>query len=887
MSVVRRLHPRLQEIIRTEGLEELTLPQERAIPPILEGKHCLLIAPTGMGKTEAALLPLFHQILCQGKQRGVSVLYITPLRALNRDMLRRTLTWGRQLGLDIAVRHGDTTQKERQRQSLHPPDLLITTPETLQIMFTGKRLRKSLEDVRWVVIDEVHELAGIERGAQLAVALERLQEVAGGFQRIGLSATVGTPETVAAFLGGGREVAIVEAAGQKGMEVAVEAPSPTGDDHRLAARLGCDPRTAASVRRAREIIDAHASVLLFVNTRDTAELLASFLHEMGASIEVHHGSLSREARIEAEEKFKAGEVKALICTSSLELGIDVGQTDFVIQYNSPRQVTRLVQRIGRSEHHVGGTARGSILATNPEDLAEARVIARRAMAGELEETAIRPAPLAVLANQIMATATEYGRIESQRLYHMITRAYPFHFLSRETLEAVLEQLHRQRTIWYENGVITRKRRSRQYFLENISMIPDERSVEVIDISANRPLGTLDESFVLNSCEEGSQFIMKGRAWEVVRHDERLVVAPARRTSIVPDWSGEEIPVPFEVAREVGEMRASSHADDSLVGQQVVEQRERGFEVPTHRRWTVEGGGDTVYITTHCGSRTNEALGRVIAALLAQQRGQSVGMDADPYRIYLRVAHPLDPGQVTTLLNTVDPDSLGSLVRIILRNSSFIRWELVKVARKFGVLGRDMDISSFSPDKLLDVFAGQPLLQEVIDRVVWDQMDLEHARQALREAQTGILDLVVQRVSPMSRAAEAMRGEVFRPSGVDDAVLASLKKRLEKTPLTLTCMNCGYRWSTTVGRASPSCPKCSGKMISVTTGRHGKSTSGGALKTASLVASYGSKAFLVLAGYGIGPDTAARVLATQKEGNDLLREILEAEVTYSRTRQFWD
>lgn len=887
MSVREYLHPRLQDLIRAEGLEKLTPPQERAIPPILAKKHCLLIAPTGMGKTEAALLPLFHQILCQGKQKGISILYITPLRALNRDMLRRTLSWGQQLGLDIAVRHGDTTQQERQRQSLHPPDLLITTPETLQIMFTGRRLRKSLEDVRWVVIDEVHELAGTERGAQLAVALERLCEVAGEFQRIGLSATVGTPATVAAFLGGEREVAIIEAAGQKSMEVTVEAPSPTGDDRQLAARLGCDARTAASVRRARELIDTHSSVLLFVNTRDTAELLASFLREMGVSIEVHHGSLSREVRIEAEEKFKAGKVKALICTSSLELGIDVGHTDFVIQYNSPRQVTRLVQRIGRSEHHVGGTARGVILATNAEELAEARVIARRALAGQLEETAIRHAPLSVLANQIMAMATEYGRIESQQLYHMVTRAYPFRSLDRDTVEAVLEQLHRQRTIWYEGGTITRKRRSRHYFLENISMIPDERSVEVVDISTYRPIGTLDESFVLNSCEEGAQFIMKGRAWEVVRQEERLVVAPARRTSIVPDWSGEEIPVPFEVAREVGEMRASSLDEDSLVGQQVREQREKGFEVPTHCCWTVEMGEDTVYITTHCGSRTNETLGRVIAALLAQQRGESVGLDTDPYRIYLRVAHPLDPRQITSLLHTIGPDTLDSLVRIILKNSSFIRWELVKVARKFGVLSKDMDISSFSPDKLLDIFAGQPLLQEVIDRIIWDKMDVDHARQALREVQEGAIDLVVQRVSPLSRAAESLRGEVFRPAGVDDAVLMSLKKRLEKTSLTLTCMNCGYRWSTTVGRASPSCPKCDGKMIAVATGHQGKTNSKGAFKTASLVASYGDKAFLVLAGYGIGPDTAARVLATQKEGNDLLREILEAEITYSRTRQFWD
>ena len=187
--------------------------------------------------------------------------------------------------------------------------------------------------------------------------------------------------------------------------------------------------------------------------------------ELGVSIEVHHGSLSREARIDAEEKFKAREVKALLCTSSLELGIDVGQTDFVIQYNSPRQVTRLVQRVGRSEHHVGGTARGIILATNAEEYAEARVIAHRTMDNVLEPTIIRPQPLAVLANQLIALTTEYGRIGRQQVYDIITRAYPFRNLPFRTFCKVVEQLYRQRTLWVDGPTLVRKRRSRQYFLE--------------------------------------------------------------------------------------------------------------------------------------------------------------------------------------------------------------------------------------------------------------------------------------------------------------------------------------------------------------------------------------------------------------------------------------
>jgi len=888
MRIVQDLHPKLQEVVRAEGLDELTMPQEQAIPAILDGTHCLLIAPTGMGKTEAALIPLFHHLLENGSRKGISILYITPLRSLNRDMLRRTLSWGKQLGIDIAVRHGDTTKKERQHQSLHPPDMLITTPETLQIMFTGRRLRASLEDVQWVVIDEVHELAGTERGAQLAVGLERLYEVAGDFQRIGLSATVGTPKQVAGFLGGSRSVQVIAAITEKGMDITVEAPQVKDGDDGLSSRLGCDVRTAASVRRAQELIDQHEAVLFFVNTRDTAELLGSYLHELGVSLEVHHGSLSREGRIDAEEKFKAKEVKALICTSSLELGIDVGQTDFIIQYNSPRQVTRLVQRIGRSEHHVGGTARGVILTTNAEDYAEAWVLCRRTMDGALEPTAIRPLPLTVLANQMIALVTEYGRIEQQRVFDIVNRAYPFQQLSPEVFRQVLEQLYRQRILWLDGLTLVRKRRSRQYFLENISMIPDEKSVDVVDISSNRTIGKLDESFVLNYCEEGALFIMKGRAWEVVRHEDHLLVSPARRTSMVPDWSGEEIPVPFEVAREVGCLRAGTNiTHTNLVADQVRQQQKKGFIVPTKTQWTLEMGADTIYITTHCGSRTNEALGRIISALLAQRLGSSVGLDTDPYRIYLRVPHPLNPQLILTLLETVDPQALESLVRVILKNSSYIRGELIKVARKFGVLSKNMDIQCFSPDKLIDIFSGEPMIQEVVDRVVWAKMDITHAQQVLQELQQGVIAVQIQGVSPMSQDAEVMRGERFRPAGVDDAVLMSLQKRLEKTRLNLRCLNCTYEYSTTVGRAEPQCPRCSGSMIATTVGQQGTCSSSRATKTASLVASYGKDAFLALAGYGIGPDTAARVLGTQKKGNDLLREILNAEIIYSKTRQFWD
>ncbi|RLF28663.1 MAG: hypothetical protein DRN05_03480, partial [Thermoplasmata archaeon] len=560
------LDPRIKSVLSSRGIKQPTEPQKRAIAPIMSGKNVLLIAPTGLGKTEAALLPIFHSFIkmresnvYQREDKGLYILYITPLRALNRDMLRRTFEMGRELDISIAVRHGDTPNSERMNQTRHPPDMLITTPETLQILFIGKRLRKHLGSVRWVVVDEVHELAYDERGAQLAVALERLYELTKerghGFQRIGLSATVGVPEEVARFLGGledngvFRDVKILEVDVTKHIDIQVELPRVEDNDYSLAERFSMEPASFASLRRCKELAGTHVSTLIFINTRDGAEILASRFHQWSndISIGVHHGSLSKIARVEAENDFKNGRIHSLICTSSLELGIDVGNTDFVIQYNSPRQVTRLVQRVGRSGHRVGKISRGVVITTNPEDLAESMVIARRAMAGELEFFSVRQNPLSVLTNQIISIVLQYGHIDGEKVYSIVRRAYPFHSLTWRVFQNILQELKSHHTIWVDekngSGIVLAKRMSsRKYFLDNISMIPDEKTYHVVDIGSRRKIGTLDESFVLNYGYEGADFILRGKTWTIIkREDDEILVAPAEEIGTVPSWIGEDIP----------------------------------------------------------------------------------------------------------------------------------------------------------------------------------------------------------------------------------------------------------------------------------------------------------------------------------------------------------
>jgi ATP-dependent Lhr-like helicase len=901
--------------METKGWGELTEPQKKAIPVVLSGKNMLLIAPTGMGKTEAVMLPLLHKLL-ESQHDRISLLYITPLRALNRDMLARMMWFSGELVIDVAVRHGDTPQKERARMSKSPPDMLITTPETFQIMFSGKHLRRHLSNVKWVVIDEVHELAADERGAQLAVGLERLQELTErGVQRLGLSATVGNPEEVARFLGGmGRDVEVVKVSLPKDMNISVESPIPDDSDAELAAALGSDAWQTSSLRRTRELVNNHRSTLFFVNTRDNAEILASRFHlwDPEFPVGVHHGSLSKDVRIAMEEDFKSEKLKALICTSSLELGIDVGSADFTIQYNSPRQVTRLVQRVGRAGHRVGEISEGVIVAQLPDDILESAVIARRALSEEIEELEIRKNPLSVLANQILAMAVTEGRASLKESYSTIKGAYPFHSIDWRTFYGVVELLRDERVVWIEGDAYGRKRPSFNFFYDNLSMIPDERTYKVVNITNRRTIGTLDEGFVASYVQPHARLIIRGRPWEVVEFEENdILVSPSEIIGAVPNWVGEEIPVPYDVAQEVGRIRGQGHLNGYPVDSGAVktflksmDKQKKHFPVPSDKLITIETGRRTIVVNACLGSKVNETVGMLLSTLMAARIGESVGLRTDPYRIILDLPTDMDPKIVEGILRETHAGSVESIIRMALKNSSYIRWALVHVAKKFCAIEREVDYKRISIRRLMSAFIDSPLFEETIEKLMWERMDIARTGMVLTGIQKGDIDIEITGLSPMGMEGLEAYMRLVAPQKPDRAILMTMKHRLEEEHIKLLCLRCKKSFRRTVGKLPQriSCPSCSAKLVAAVPVYEDyspllrkKKPSKSEVKeikrlytNANLVFGHGNRAVLALRARGVGPDTAARILAMHYETEEeFLRRILSAEINYARTRRFWD
>lgn len=910
------LCPELIEALRARGIVEPTPPQADVIPRIRKGENILLVAPTGIGKTEAAMLPILDEIhATKGKVSGFRCIYITPLRALNRDMLRRMEDYGKALDVTVGVRHGDTSQAERSAQSRNPPEVLITTPETLQVLFTGKVLRQHLKAVQWVVVDEIHELADTERGAQMSVALERLTLIAGEFQRIGLSATVAHPDEVGSFLvGPRRRVDVRKHDTFREYDIRVESPPPL-DDSRLQDRLQGDPDILGVMVRAREIIESGRSTLFFVNTRETAEWLAARyrLWDESFPIEVHHGSLSKETRMEMEDRFKSGQLKALICTSSLELGIDVGSTDMVIQYNSPRQVSRMVQRAGRAGHRVGEKIRARVLATAPDEVAEALVIARKCAARELEDLKGRPCPLSVVANQLVAM-TMTGSMDRETAFRVFSSAWPFRDITRQEIEDVIAQLQSIKLLFVnDDGTFKRSRKGMDYFYGNISMIPDERTYRIRDIGTRAVIGTLDESFVATFAEEYAMFIAKGRTWRIVEmREDEILVEEAKAVGSVPNWVGSDIPVPYEVAMEVGRLRRLRNFEEypgdaraaEVVNAYLDEQTER-FRMPDDRTVTVEVG-DRLAIVNGCfGSRVNETLGKIYAALLSARLGESVGLETDPYRMILELPRRVDPRDVFQTVTSVKPGTVEALSRMTILNSSFLRWRFVFVAKKFGIIDRNADHRFMNFDRLFKLHKDTPAYNEAVNKVLWEDLDIPDSEKVVSMIASGEIEIVPEKVSPIGLEGITRSKELMQPVRADHSILMALKKRLENEVLFASCLNCGAQHRFRAGDAPKRfvCEKCGGNMVAVLKDyereaidlvKHQELTTQEKKdrqrlsRNANLVNEFGRRAVICLAGRGIGPDTASRILSKPYVDEDeFLRSIMNAEILYAKNKRFWD
>ncbi len=937
-DIFNKLHPRLQAVLSSMGFTRPTEPQVRTIPKLLKGDNLLLIAPTGSGKTESAILPVFHHILNRNEEgrKGISALYITPLRALNRDMLARLEVMGAQLDIDVQVRHGDTSKYQRQKQSKHPPDVLITTPETLQIMLTGSRLRKNLESVQYVVVDEVHELAASKRGAQLSIALERLVEVAGEFQRIGLSATVGSPVTVARFLAGSnREVGIVEVSIYKDLEFNVVTPQVTPADRTSARSLMCTPEMASHLRVIGDIVESHISTLIFVNTREAAEALGSRFRMLERSIGVHHGSLSKETRIEMEDMFKSGGLKGLICTSSMELGIDIGDVDHVVQYMSPREVSRLIQRVGRAGHRIHETSKGTIITTFPDDVVESWAIIHRAHSGMIEETLIHEGSTDTLANQIAGMVLDFGELDSKRIHDIVTRAYPYHHITQEQVDAVVQQVGDNRLVWHEeDGRVGRRRKSWQYYYANLSMIPDEKKYDVLDIVSGRPVGALDEIFIVNFIKPGAVFIARGEMWRVMEilHDrQRIKVEPVRDPGgEIPSWVGEEIPVPFGVADEVSSIRAGIESKigagltDDEIARDLMEQFptdrattmsvvdiirkqvNEGFAVPTQDTITVEDAKGSVIINICGGHKVNNTIGGVLTALLSARLGTSVAMEIDPYRIKLDLPRRIRAADVVRLIMDLDPAHVEPIIEMSLKHTTFFKWKMIQVAKKFGAINTDADYERISLQRLLDVYEGTPMYGEAVREIFQDKLDIGRTVDIIGRIAAGEILLAAGKASPIGISGFVGGRDLVSPARADASIIEALKQRIMNDRVILFCVTC-KKWvsRTKVSRVPeiPECPLCESRMIAALKPWEEEEIKVAKIKektadelkrarrvyrNASLVLSHGRTAVIALASRGLGPETASRVIRKMRRDEDgFYRDILEAERNYVRTKRFWD
>ncbi len=574
-------HPLIAEWFRTK-VGRPTDVQAQAWPAIRSGTDTLIAAPTGSGKTFAAFLTcidrLFTQALGRELDDRTQVLYVSPLKALSNDIrknLHQPLTDIGQVALAagllmpelrVVVRTGDTPMVDRQRMLRRPPHILVTTPESLFILLTADKSRALLRTVRTVIVDEIHAVASTKRGAHLALSLERLDALTGTKPvRIGLSATQRPIETIGRFLVGARPMpCIIDVGHRRAMDVAVEVPK---DELSAVANTAI---WADLYDRVAELVRAHRSTLVFVNTRRLAERVAHHLEErladLGAEVvAAHHGSLSREIRLSAEERLKSGRTRVVVATASLELGIDVGAVDLVCQIGSPRAIAACLQRVGRAGHWVGAIPRGRLFATTRDELIECAALIHAMRSGALDRVHVPPEPLDILAQQLVAASATQPWTEDDA-YALCRQAYPYRHLARKTFEAVVRMLadgiatSRGRGLAYLhhdriNHRLRGRRGARLAAITSGGAIPDTANYIVVAEPEGTVVGSVDEDFAVESLA-GDIMLLGNTSWRIKGVETGTVrVEDARGAPPnIPFWRGEAPARTAELSAEVAVLR---------------------------------------------------------------------------------------------------------------------------------------------------------------------------------------------------------------------------------------------------------------------------------------------------------------------------------------------
>ena len=807
MSTLSLFHP----IIARWFLEEVGQPtevQEDSWRRIAGGEHVLITAPTGSGKTLAAFLWAINQLVTGQFATGhTSVLYVSPLKALNNDIQRNLLgpldelreAFGKSeiIFPDIRVltRSGDTPQSERHQMQRHPPEILITTPESLNLLLSSHGGRSILRGLATVILDEVHAVFGNKRGVHLMTAVERLVPLNDEFQRIALSATIRPLETVAEFIGGfsvegdahsplhkPRAVSIVRSDTTKQYDIRVRFPEEAVD------RQVQDSIWEPLAEQFKEVINRNHSTLLFANGRRLCEKLALILNEGEETpiAYVHHGSLSREIRAEVERKLREGELRAVVATNSLELGIDIGALDEVILIQSPPSVSSAIQRVGRAGHRVGEVCRGEIFPTHPQDLLEAAVLASAIPEHDMELTKPVLCPLDVLA-QVIVSMSGIEKWDIDELYTQVTTSYPYRQLSREQFDLVLNMLAgryadaRIRELKprisidrLDNSVVAQKGALLILYTSG-GVIPDRGYFHLRHQETGALIGELDEEFVWEA-STGQTFALGTQNWRIdrVTHNDVFVLPGNPRIMATPFWRGEENYRDFHFSERIGQFLETAnhslddavfidalqrdHRMDSTAAEQLVSflkrQKERtGCDLPHRHHIVVEsvstgpGGvpGNQLILHTTWGGRVNRPFAMALDAAWEARYGQRLEMYTGNDCIVLQLPHDVGADEVLSLVSGA---TVEQLLRKRLEGSGFFGARFRECAGRSllltrGKIGQRMPLwmNRMRSQKLLDSvvrYDDFPILLEAWRTCLQDEFDMESLRQVLTELESGAI-----------------------------------------------------------------------------------------------------------------------------------------------------